>query len=62
MEKKFANLGTMLSRDQAKKIVGGREDELGGGYKCCWTGTTNCSICVPAAYPSCVTGTTAVSC
>jgi hypothetical protein len=30
MEKKFANLGTMLSRAQAKKIVGGAEEEIGG--------------------------------
>ena len=28
MEKKFANLGTMLSRAQAKKIVGGAEEEV----------------------------------
>lgn len=40
----------------------GLPNENGGGYMCCWTGTTNCSVCVPGAYPSCVTGASAVSC
>jgi hypothetical protein len=31
MNKKFASLGTALSRDEAKKVMGGLEDnELGG--------------------------------
>ena len=35
-KKKFANLGTMLSRAQAKKIVGGFVDDDGAseGYTC----------------------------
>jgi hypothetical protein len=34
MEKKFANLGTMLSRAQAKKIVGGVVEEYGCSSSC----------------------------
>jgi len=61
-----------LTREQMKNVYGGNDapgapaeglpNENGGGYMCCWTGTTNCSVCVPGAYPSCVTGASAVSC
>ncbi len=34
MNQKFANLGTMLSRAQAKKIVGGLEEEAGCTSSC----------------------------
>ena len=42
-----------------KQIMAG---SAGGGYKCCWTGTTNCSECVPGARPECVAGAEAKSC
>lgn len=53
-----------LTRDQMKNVKGGDEGLvlLGGGYMCCWTGTTNCSVCVPAGYPSCVKDATATPC
>lgn len=38
LQKKLANLGTLLSRDAQKKIVGGDEDEGGGGGGgACWS-------------------------
>jgi hypothetical protein len=60
MKQKFEKLGSILSRDVQKKILGGDDtqvpdDGMGGydnGWKCCWTGTNNCSVC--AAYGSCV--------
>lgn len=30
MNKKFASLGTVLSRDEAKKVMGGNYTEIGG--------------------------------
>lgn len=54
-----------LTRNQLKNIKGGNEVEPpngGGGYKCCWKNTTNCSDCVPGAYPSCVAGAEAKEC
>ncbi len=56
-----------LTRDQMKNLKGGVDDEtadddFGGGYMCCWTGTSNCSICVPAGYPSCEAGATPKRC
>ncbi|MDP1841955.1 MAG: hypothetical protein Q8K64_00950 [Sediminibacterium sp.] len=66
MKQKFENLGSILSRDAQKKLVGGENPfDVGGdgfdnGWKCCWTGTSNCSEC--AAYGSCVTGATQTKC
>lgn len=42
MNQKFANLGTMLSRTQAKKIVGGAEEEYGSCTTHCyaWNAST----------------------
>jgi hypothetical protein len=60
MKNKFEKLGSLLSRDLQKKVTGGERtiDEVGGeydnGWKCCWNGTNNCSVC--AAYGSCVQG------
>lgn len=56
-----------LTRDQMKNVKGGDDQNLSDGsgtqgYMCCWTGTTNCSICVPAGVPSCVAGATATAC
>jgi hypothetical protein len=64
MQKKMENLGLLLSRGAQKKIVGALKNfESGGGYKCCWDhDRANCSICVPAAYPSCSHGAHAVEC
>ena len=63
------NFGTALSREQMKNVKGGDDQTLqspdgsfGGGYMCCWTGTSNCSVCVPAAQPTCVSGATAKAC
>jgi hypothetical protein len=44
MEKKFANLGKMLSRAQAKKIIGGKdsiEEPCPSGSTKCFCGTTS---------------------
>ena len=48
MKKNFASLGTALSRDEAKKVVGGLlyedgEGEGGGGASCSNVGTKCCS-------------------
>ncbi|WP_288073261.1 hypothetical protein [Hydrotalea sp.] len=62
----LADLQQQLSRAEMKKIkAGGNLDQsLSGtqGYMCCWTGTSNCSICQPAARQDCVSGATAVEC
>ncbi len=55
----LANIQGKLSRAEMKQIMAG---SAGGGYKCCWTGTTNCSECVPGARPECVAGAEAKSC
>ncbi|TAG29199.1 MAG: hypothetical protein EAZ35_11460 [Sphingobacteriia bacterium] len=68
MKAKMKNLGLFLSRDAQKKLIGGDgvqvpTDDIGGtdnGWKCCWTGTNNCSVC--AAYGSCVSGASQVKC
>ncbi|MCB0472526.1 MAG: hypothetical protein KDC56_05655 [Flavobacteriaceae bacterium] len=66
MKKEKLNLATMqgkLSRAEMKEIQGGVNDDGGGGYKCCWKDNpTNCSDCVPGAYPKYVSGATAVAC
>jgi len=54
----LASIQGKLSRSEMKSIMAGSS----GGYKCCWTGTTNCSECVPGGYPSCVKGAEAVNC
>ena len=59
----LADLQQQLSRDEMKKIKAGNDQILATqGYMCCWTGTSNCSICAPGALPDCVSGTTAVAC
>ena len=62
--KKFETLGKKLSKNDQKKIKGGFIDPGGsGGYKCCWDHSpSNCSDCVPGAYPKCVTGASPVAC
>lgn len=63
--KKFQGLGRSLSKTEQKLIKGGYDELelIGGGYKCCWNNdSTNCSECVPAAEPKCVTGAHAASC
>ncbi|RTL55513.1 MAG: hypothetical protein EKK39_02710 [Sphingobacteriales bacterium] len=63
---RLADLQQQLSRTEMKQIMagGGLNQGLSGtqGYMCCWSGTTNCSICQPAARPDCVSGATAVEC
>lgn len=70
------NVGEALSRDQLKSIIGG-EGYGGSGspsnpsgsnsgskkYKCCWTGTSNCSECVTCTSDcTCVSGATLTAC
>lgn len=73
MKNSKVNLGgfkQMLTKDQQKKIFGGYDapaDPSGGTgsgqYKCCWTGTTNCSVCVACtASCTCVAGATLTAC
>ena len=67
------NVGEILTRDQLKKILGGSEggaapDSPSGGsstatYKCCWTGTSNCSTCVSCnSNCTCVPGASLEQC
>jgi natural product precursor len=51
------NVNETLSRKEMRTIAGG----YGGSYKCCWTGTTNCSVCVSGG-SSCVSGATLTPC
>nr|WP_315170971.1 hypothetical protein [uncultured Flavobacterium sp.] len=53
------NVKETLSRKEMRVISGGS----GGGvsYKYCWTGTTNCSVCVSGG-SSCVSGATLTAC
>ena len=53
----LANIKGKLSRAEMKKIMAGSGNE----YKCCWTGTTNCSTCVVNG-SSCVAGATLTAC
>jgi hypothetical protein len=56
----LATIQGKLSRTEMKNIMAGSGS--GGGYKCCWTGTTNCSVCVSGGIPTCVKGATATAC
>jgi hypothetical protein len=58
----LANIQGKLSRAEMKSAIAGLGGGTEGGYKCCWTGTTNCSVCVPAGQPTCVKGADAVKC
>ncbi|WP_410493178.1 bacteriocin-like protein [Chryseobacterium sp. Leaf404] len=52
-----------LSREELKTLSGGKRiEDVKGNWKCCWTGTTNCSECVINAIPSCVQGATPTPC
>lgn len=55
-----------LSRSDLKMIIGGKQYEpspVGGGiYKCCWSGTFNCSGCTAMEQPTCVSGAYAMTC
>ena len=62
MKISLENIQGKLNRSEMKNIMAGSGSSNGGGYMCCWTGTNNCSVCVPGGYPSCVAGATAVSC
>jgi hypothetical protein len=54
----FGNIKEMLSKDQMKKVRGGT------GYMCCWSGTSNCSVCNANATSSwtCVSGASLTAC
>ncbi|QGW29474.1 hypothetical protein [Phnomibacter ginsenosidimutans] len=72
METKKMSLATVagkLSRAEMKNVMAGLEDMAvddgggviaGAGYKCCWEGTNNCSVC--AAGWTCTKGAVAVKC
>jgi natural product precursor len=57
-----------LDKSEMKMIVGG-SDEIqsivgdGSKYKCCWTGTNNCSVCeTHSSKATCVNGATLTAC
>ena len=56
-----------LSREEMKNVKGGNAPAGGGDdygcYKCCWTGTTNCSTCEKSySTAKCSAGATLTSC
>jgi hypothetical protein len=53
------NIQGKLSRTEMKNIMAGSGNAP--GWKCCWTGTSNCSSCVVGG-TSCVTGATLTAC
>ncbi len=54
----LAGIQGKLSRAEMKSIMAGS-----GCYKCCWTGTSNCSVGVScSASCTCVSGATLTSC
>jgi|GEM_PF-1671467 len=52
------------SPDEPTDDGGGGGSDFGGGYRCCWTGTVNCSKCVEKAKSNwlCVSGATLSAC
>jgi hypothetical protein len=56
----LANVQGKLSRAEMKNVIAGSGVIAGPGYKCCWAGTNNCSVC--AAGWECVSGAVAVKC
>lgn len=70
MLKNISNLkgAQELTTSEQKNIKGGKaflidsgSGEGGKSYKCCWTGTNNCSSCVVDG-ASCVSGATLTAC
>ncbi|MBF4518769.1 hypothetical protein IRZ71_20635 [Flavobacterium sp. ANB] len=55
------NVESMLSRNEMKMINGGYSSGGKTKKKCCWNGTTNCSICIEGG-TSCVDGATLTDC
>lgn len=56
----LANIQGKLSRTEMKNIMAGSGP---GYYKCCWTGTSDCSSCVYSyAGAPCTGGATLTSC
>lgn len=69
MLKNILNLNGVQQLNKQQQILlkgGSGESHFPGEndamYKCCWTGTDNCSACVVTPKPSCVSGATAVLC
>ena len=56
----LANIQGKLSRTEMKNIMAGSGN---GCYKCCWTGTSNCSSCSYSySTASCVSGASLTQC
>ncbi|MCU0321842.1 MAG: hypothetical protein MUE72_05455 [Chitinophagaceae bacterium] len=57
MNKKFANLGTALSRDEAKKVMGGWDNSLDPGNSTCtstcWSAPTEGNELGSVTVPNC---------
>jgi len=60
---KLDSIKEMLTKEQMKKVLGGDYGGYGSKYKCCWSGTSNCSECVTCTSScTCVSGATLTSC